>query len=64
MELAKLLVAAGADIDALDGVYPRSTPLRLAAEEMDGGAMCALLAAGADANFRRENYGDTGKREV
>lgn len=60
-ELVMLLVAAGAGIEALDGVYPRSTPLRLASENMDGGAACALLAAGADANARKETYGDTGK---
>lgn len=58
--LAKILVDAGADIGARDTVYPRSTPIVLAAENSDGGAVCALLSAGADVNNVRGTSGDTG----
>jgi ankyrin repeat protein len=62
--LTKVLVDAGADLEELDRVYPRSTPLMLASDEKDGGATCALLNAGADANGAREGSGNTGESET
>lgn len=49
-ELVKILVDAGADLNANDKGYPPLTPVAAAADlgVWDGGVICALLDAGAD----------------
>lgn len=62
-ELTRLLTEGGADIEALDQVYPQHTPIVMAsaAGVWDGGATCALLSLGADVNDSRGAAGDTGE---
>lgn len=62
--LVDALVNAGVDLEAVphnEGV--KSTPILQAASTSriwDGGAICAMLAAGADVESPRDRVGDTG----
>jgi ankyrin repeat protein len=60
--LTKLLVEAGADIDAKDNAYPSLTPVAAAADlgVWKGGVICALLEAGADLQEATLSMGDSG----
>ncbi|KAL1957500.1 hypothetical protein VTO42DRAFT_5963 [Malbranchea cinnamomea] len=58
-ELAKLLADAGADVTARDQVYPRRTPIMMAAQERKSGAVCALLSLGADVDNPKGVSGKT-----
>lgn len=59
-KLVRILVDAGADMESRDTIYPRSTPVVLAVGDDDGGAICALLAAGADVSNAKGTSGNTG----
>ncbi|RHZ54021.1 ankyrin repeat and protein kinase domain-containing protein [Aspergillus thermomutatus] len=60
-DLVKILVDAGADINAKDKAYPPLTPIAAAADlgVWDGGVVCALLNAGADLSESVLSAGDT-----
>ncbi|PYI03195.1 hypothetical protein BO78DRAFT_399965 [Aspergillus sclerotiicarbonarius CBS 121057] len=60
-QLVTSLVKEGADIEDRDDVYPRTTPIVRASEGgvWSGGAICALLAAAADADAPRGASKDT-----
>ncbi|GFF99040.1 ankyrin repeat, PH and SEC7 domain containing protein secG [Aspergillus udagawae] len=60
-ELVRILVDAGADINAKDKAYPPLTPVAAAADlgVWDGGVICALLEAGADLSQSVLSAGDT-----
>ncbi|KAJ5747077.1 uncharacterized protein N7511_008773 [Penicillium nucicola] len=59
--LVKVLVDAGAEINAKDKGYPYLTPIAAAADlgVWDGGMICALLDAGADLTESLLSAGDT-----
>ena len=61
-ELVGSLIQGGASIEDRDGVYPRTTPVVRASEGgvWNGGAVCALIAAGADVDGPRGASKDTG----
>jgi ankyrin repeat protein len=60
-ELVKILVDAGADVNAKYKAYPPLTPLAAAADlgVWDAGVICALLDAGADLSESVLSAGDT-----
>ncbi|GFF84755.1 hypothetical protein IFM61392_06536 [Aspergillus lentulus] len=60
-ELVRILVDAGADLNAKDKGYPPLTPVAAAADlgVWDGGVICALLDAGADLRESVLSAGDT-----
>ncbi|PKX95998.1 ankyrin repeat protein [Aspergillus novofumigatus IBT 16806] len=60
-ELVKILVGAGADLNAKDKGYPPLTPVAAAADSgvWDGGVICALLDARADLSESVLSAGDT-----
>jgi len=60
-DLVKILVAAGAGLNAKDKGYPPMTPVAAAADlgVWDGGVISALLAAGADLKESLLSAGDT-----
>lgn len=58
-ELAKLLIDAGADINAVSQVPRQTTPIRIASEEWDGGVVCALAQLGADVETGTMDTGTT-----
>ncbi|KAK5796364.1 hypothetical protein VI817_005649 [Penicillium citrinum] len=60
-DLVKILVGAGADLNAKDKGYPPMTPVAAAADlgVWDGGVISALLAAGADLKESLLSAGDT-----
>lgn len=61
-ESAQLLADSGAEIEAKDDVYPKSTPIITAASlgVWRGGAICALLELGADIDDARGPGRDSG----
>ncbi|KAF7586244.1 hypothetical protein BBP40_009195, partial [Aspergillus hancockii] len=59
--LTKLLMGAGAEIDAKDTAYPSMTPIAAAADlgVWNGGVICALLEVGADLQESTISMGDS-----
>jgi ankyrin repeat protein len=60
-DLVKVLIDAGADVNAKDKAYPSLTPIAAAADlgVWDSGMICALLDAGADLSESILSAGDT-----
>ncbi|KAJ5129203.1 uncharacterized protein N7515_005242 [Penicillium bovifimosum] len=60
-KLVRVLIKAGANVDAKDKGYPCLTPIAAAADagSWDGGMICALLDAGADLDDSILTGGDT-----
>ena len=62
-DLVAALTLAGASLEDRDEIYPRTTAVVRAAEDgvWNGGALCALINAGADVEGPRGSSKDTGE---